>query len=155
MEKLIYRLFGLSALLVALLLFGGLGQANAEVSVGISLNFGSAPQEVVMVPGGVYYVPNQEADIFFYGGYWWTIHENNWYRAHEYNGSWTRINNRYLPLSVYSVYRTPNYRQHFEKSGGRHLPYAQLKNWDNHDRNGNNSQGAPNGNRNQGGHKGK
>lgn len=120
-----------SALFVFILIFfvlAGFDRANAAVSVGINLNFGAPPQEVVAIPGGVYYVPNQDVDIFYFGGYWWAIRESRWYRAHDYNGSWVTVSPRYVPVSVFRVYRTPNYRQYYEKKGGQHLPFKQLGN---------------------------
>lgn len=126
MKKVFYKIFGLAVLLFVFLIFTGPGQANAAVNVGINFNFGPPPQEIVAVPGDVYFVPTPGVDIFFYSGYWWTIRQNRWYRSHDYNGSWIVVNQRYVPSPVFQVYRTPNYRVHYVQVG-RHIPYEKWR----------------------------
>ncbi len=48
-----------------------------------------APPEVVVIPETyVYAVPDVDADIFFYSGWWWRPWEGRWYRSRYYDRGW-------------------------------------------------------------------
>lgn len=69
----------------------GTGEARADISIGISPPslVISGPPEVAVIPGTyVYFVPDAEADLFFYGGYWYRPPEGRWFRA---SGQYPRI----------------------------------------------------------------
>ncbi len=116
---------GLAIVLGAFVIFGGIKDASARVN--INLNLGAPPQEVVVVPGGVAFVPDQGNDVFFYGGYWWATRDNEWYRSRDYNGRWRGVDRRYVPAPVHRTYGTPNYREAYSKQDGERVPYGQWK----------------------------
>jgi hypothetical protein len=65
--------------------------ARVDVSVGISLPpiVFAAPPELIVLPGTYIYVaPDVDADIFFYGGWWWRPWQGRWYRSQNYNSGW-------------------------------------------------------------------
>ena len=65
--------------------------ARVNVNVGISLPpivFGGPPELVVIPETNVYAVPSVDADIYFYGGWWWRPWEGKWYRSHNYDSGW-------------------------------------------------------------------
>lgn len=123
--KPLYKILGLAVVLGAVVISGKM--ATAEVSVGVNLNFGfPIPQEVVLAPGGVYYVSNPGVNVFFHSGYWWTPRGNIWYRSRDYSHGWVVVEPSYVPMSVINVYQVPNYRVVY-KEKGRHIPYGQWK----------------------------
>lgn len=121
------KIIKMSVFLVMLFIFIAFGQANAAVSVGVNFNFGAPPQELVYVPGNVYYVSNPDVDVFFYDQYWWTIRNNHWYRTRNYNGSWVMIGSNYVPSPVFKVYRVPNYKKYYQQKGGKRVSYEKLR----------------------------
>ena len=65
--------------------------ARVSVNVGVSLPpivFGGPPELVVIPETNVYAVPGVDADIFFYGGWWWRPWEGKWYRSRSYDSGW-------------------------------------------------------------------
>jgi hypothetical protein len=102
--------------------------ARAEVSV--SINLGPPPIVVAEPPGlvlvpqsQVYFVPDPQIDVFFYGGYWWSPRGERWYRARAYNGPWGVIERHRVPRAV--VYMPRDYRTRYVRE--RHVPYGQWK----------------------------
>jgi len=132
MKRMIDKIFKLSVFLVMFYMFIACGQADAAVSVGFNFNFGAPPQEIILVPGNVYYVPDRDADVFFYNEYWWTIRNNHWYKSRNYNGSWMMIDPNFVPSSVTKVYWVPNYKKYYQKKGGRHVSYEKWNNQSKH-----------------------
>jgi len=102
--------------------------ARAEVSVSINLGpppiVVAEPPGVVLIPQSqVYFVPDPQVDVFFYGGYWWSPRGERWYRARAYNGPWGVIERHRVPRAV--VYVPRDYRVRYERE--RHHPYGQWK----------------------------
>ena len=101
--------------------------ALAEVSVNINLGppvVVAEPPHMVLVPRSqVYFSPEPEVDIFFYGGYWWSPRGDRWYRARAHNGPWSTIERRSVPRQVIVVPR--DYRSRFERE--KRVPYGQWK----------------------------
>ena len=65
--------------------------ARVIENVGVSLPpivFGGPPELVVIPETNVYAVPDVDADIFFYGGWWWRPWQGKWYRSHNYDSGW-------------------------------------------------------------------
>ncbi len=66
--------------------------AGVDVNVNISLPppivFAAPPEMVVLPQTNIYVVPDVDADIFFWGGWWWRPWEGRWYRSHYYNSGW-------------------------------------------------------------------
>ncbi len=57
-----------------------------------------------MIPQSqVYFVPDPQIDVFFYGGYWWSPRGENWYRARAYNGPWGVVERNRVPRAVIYV----------------------------------------------------
>lgn len=117
-----------AALVCAVALGMTFGEAFAEVQLNINLGpppvVVSEPPSVVLVPGtGVYFLPDVNFDVFFFGGYWWSPRGDRWYRAPAYNGPWSGVSRRVVPAPVFRVphdYRRVYYRE-------RHIPYGQWK----------------------------
>jgi hypothetical protein len=61
----------------------------------------AGPPDVIVIPGTyVYVVPDLDADLYFYSGWWWYLWEGSWYRSRYYDSGWIRYR------SVPSFYRT-------------------------------------------------
>jgi hypothetical protein len=65
---------------------------RADVNVVIALPppivFAAPPELIVLPDTYVYVVPDAEAEIFFYNGWWWRPWEGRWYRSYYYNRGW-------------------------------------------------------------------
>jgi hypothetical protein len=100
-----------------------------RAEVGVSINIGPPvvvvePPHMVLVPRTrVYFSPEPEVDIFFYGGYWWSPRGDRWYRARAHNGPWGVIERRRVPREVIGVPR--DYRGRYGHE--RRVPYGQWK----------------------------
>lgn len=71
--------------------------ARVDVSVGLSLPpivFPGPPNLVVIPETNVYAVPDVDADIFFYGGWWWRPWNGRWYRSRHYDSGWGHYRGR-------------------------------------------------------------
>ncbi len=114
-------------------------QARVDIHVGVSLPplVISAEPEVAVIPGTyVYFVPDVEADLFFYDGYWYRPDEGNWYRSVDYNGPWVSIVYTEVPYSVIhlpSDFRTEVVyapRIHYGELKGNWRAWERDKHWD-------------------------
>ena len=105
--------------------------AGAGVSVGINIFppplVISAPPAVMVIPGTyVYFVPDVNVDILFYGGWWFRPYRGYWYRARNYNGPWAYVEGSRVPSVVINV--PPHFRR--VPPGHTRIPYGQFKkNW--------------------------
>lgn len=125
------------AVVAAFLLLGGVtAQSDARVDVSIGVNVPpysfSSPPHLVVIPGTyVYYVPDIEPEIFFYGGFWYRVYDGNWYRSRNYNGRWVYLRHERVPgplVSLPSGYRGVR--------GYRPIPHQELqRNWRRWERN--------------------
>lgn len=106
--------------------------ADAGAEVDININIGVplpkavivAPPAVVVIPGTyVYFAPDVDVEILFYGGYWWRPHAGRWYRAMDYNGPWIIIEVGRVPNVLVGL--PPGYRS--IPPGHERIPYGQLK----------------------------
>ena len=69
----------------------------------------AAPPSVVVIPGTyVYMVPDIGADIFFYGGNWYRLHQGRWFSAGAYNGPWMYVPDPRVPRALGQL--PPDYR---------------------------------------------
>jgi len=81
------------------------------------------PPELVPIPGRyVYFVPDTDADIFFYRGRWYRPYERHWFRSASYNGPWENI--RDVPPAVIDL--PPDYRS--SPPGFNRIPYGEVSN---------------------------
>jgi hypothetical protein len=128
----------LGALLLALLIAGPIPTiAGAEVNVSISLPppivFAAPPEMIVLPETYVYVVPDVEADIFFYNGWWWRPWEGRWYRSRNYNSGWGYYRHvpsfyRGIPSNWRNDYRERRWRGH--QWDYQRIPHQQVqKNW--------------------------
>lgn len=93
-----------------------------------------APPAVVVIPEtDVYAVPDVEADIFFYSGWWWRPWEGRWYRSRNYDRGWVHYNrepvfHRDVPPEWKSDYRERRWKgQEWDQ---RRIPHRDAeKNW--------------------------
>ena len=112
---------GLFRTMVAVCLIGGMSTAalaQVRIGVGIALpgvrigvNIPTSPQ-LVPVPGyPVYYAPQLDTNLFFYGGGYWLFANDNWYRGSGYNGPWYAVSPAEVPVYILRVpvryYRRP------------------------------------------------
>jgi hypothetical protein len=65
------------------------------------------PELVVISGTYVYWLEGQD-DVFFYGGFWWRLWGNTWYRSDSYRGRWSVIKSNQVPHTVRNL--PPNWR---------------------------------------------
>jgi hypothetical protein len=107
----------------------GYPEVDFNVGIGISVPPPSAvlipaPPPVNLIPSThIYFAPNVGFELFFHSGYWYSLHDGNWFRAAYYNGPWYYLTPsrvpvvfKYLPHNYYRVY-----------AGQRLITYGQLK----------------------------
>jgi hypothetical protein len=104
------------------------GLARSEVSVNINIGpppiLVAEPPAVVAIPQTrVYFSPDPQVEVFFYGGYWWSPRGPQWYRSRAYNGPWVAVETYRVPASV--IYVPRDYRTRYGHE--RHVPYGQWK----------------------------
>jgi len=131
------------AILAVLTLSGLPDSASAEFNVNINIGTPpvvvAEPAEVVLIPGiGVYFVPDSDADLFFYAGFWWSPRGDRWYRSRVCNGPWVVVEPRIVPMKVIRVPR--DYRVRYVKA--KHVPYGQWKKAHNRKEDGNGRNGG-------------
>ena len=80
-------LFG-TILLALVLVFPIPTMARVSISLPPPIVFAAPPVLIVLPDTYVYVVPDVDADIFFYNGWWWRLWEWRWYRSHYYNRGW-------------------------------------------------------------------
>ena len=69
------------------------------ILAGLALGLGSGGAMAGEQPG-VSVIPNQSVEVFYSGGYYWTRRDGGWYRTHDHNGSWARIDDRQVPMVI-------------------------------------------------------
>lgn len=112
--------------LATVLLCPAPGRAGVDVNINIGLPavVVAEPPEMIVVPQTmVYFAPGVEADLYFSVGFWWTPKGGRWFRARAYNGPWTVIESRHVPVEIVRLPR--DYRRVYHR--GRRVPYGQLK----------------------------
>lgn len=86
----------------------------------------SGSPELFPIPGRyVYFVPDIDADLFYYHGRWYRTYRRHWFRSDDYNGPWRFTRDVPSPLrDLPSDYRrTPDWMNR--------IPYAELRhNWE-------------------------
>lgn len=106
--------------------------ARSEINVNIGINVPPAivvktPPSVAVIPGTyVYFAPDINDEVFFYGGWWWRPYNGRWYRAVEFGDPWVVIEIGRVPGVLLRVPR--DYRN--LPPGHHKIPYGQMKkNW--------------------------
>jgi hypothetical protein len=125
--------------LATIMLFFGMGHLNgafAEVNINVGISIPPPPPLRIHVPPPVtviprtyvYFAPEVDVDIFFFGGHWYRPHQDHWYRSDTYNGRWTYIAPKQVPVAL--VHLPPDHRRLPPGHGHKHIPYGDLKkNW--------------------------
>lgn len=116
------------------------GRVDVGVSIPLPPPIGfAAPPEMVVIPDTyVYFVPDVDEEIYFYGGWWWRPWNGRWYRSQSYSSGWGYYQDvpsfyREIPSGWRSDYRQRRW-------GGRpwnyqRIPYPQVhQNWNNWER---------------------
>ncbi len=103
------------------------GRAEVNVSITLPGLFFPAPPPLVVVPGTyVYYPPEADIDVFFYGGYWYRPYRGGWYIGDGYNGPWRAVGRRRVPPPLFEI--RPGYRSAPRRYGP--VPYYEVRrNW--------------------------
>ena len=122
------RLLAIGALLLALTVSATQSEAGVNVSVNLPVLTFAAQPELVVIPGTyVYMVPDIEADVLFYQGYWWRPYEGRWYRSRDYRRGWSYVDSRRIPGGLRSL---PSDYRHRLSPGHERVPHGDvLKNW--------------------------
>lgn len=133
MKKLFWSAFFLTMILAVPLPT----RAGVEVNVSIALPppilFGAPPELIVLPETYVYVVPDVDADIFFYNGWWWRPWEGRWYRSRDYSSGWAyyqRVPSFYagIPPGWRNDYRDHRWGGH--PWNYQRIPHQQVqKNW--------------------------
>lgn len=104
-------------------------RAQARVDIGINISlpppiaFASPPELVVIPETYIYALPDPDAEIFFYRGWWWRLWEGRWYRSHQYSSGW-----RYYRKTP-SFYRglPSDWRDEYREGRWRGRPWEQQR----------------------------
>jgi hypothetical protein len=103
---------------------------RAEVNVSIVLPppivFAAPPELIVLPDTYVYVVPDSDADMFFYNGWWWRLWEGRWYRSHYYDRAWGYYDN--VPSFYFDV--DPGWRGYYREHNwyGHQWNYERIPN---------------------------
>ena len=85
---------------------------GADVHIGINIGVPpppppvvvEAPPPLVVVPRTpVYYAPSLPYNYFYYGGLYYTLHDDHWFYAASFNGPWTFVTVERLPRPILVV----------------------------------------------------
>ena len=96
--------------LTALMVSGARADVDVNINIGLPVVQISEEPVLAVIPGTyVYFIYGYQHDFFFYGGYWWRLHHNRWYRAGHYNGPWKLRKGRSVPAQLLRL--PPNWRQ--------------------------------------------
>jgi hypothetical protein len=71
----------------------------------IRLSFSTQPQVDYVRESDVYVVRDRrcEDDMFRYGGAWWVVRDDCWYRAASWHGPFTRVRVQAVPVALWGV----------------------------------------------------
>lgn len=104
--------------------------ALPEININIGINAPppaivvKVPPAVVVIPGTyIYFAPDINDEVFFYGGYWWRPHRGGWYRAVEFGDPWVVIEIGRVPKVLLKL--PPDYRR--VPPGHERIPYGHMK----------------------------
>ena len=122
--------------------------AGVNIGIGISLPLPivfASPPDVIVIPetDNVYVVPDIDAELFFWNGWWWRPWDGNWYRSQYHDSGWSYYNS--VPRFYFDVdpgwrtyYRSGNWSGHrwdHQRISNRHLKqnwkgWNQSKHWE-------------------------
>jgi len=134
-----FLLFG--TIVWSLVLLSHIPTMAVDVSVNVGVNiplppaivFSAPPQLVVIPETYVYADPDVDADIFFYGGWWWRPWEGRWYRSRNYDSGWGHYKHAPPFYSQVPSHWRDDYRGHKWKGhkwDHKRIPHDQVqRNW--------------------------
>jgi hypothetical protein len=129
MKKNIFITFVWSLIVSIMILFPAAGNAGLPAPPAPPLPplVIPAPPPVFLVPGTyAYFAPDVNAELFFYGGFWYRPYGGRWYRSSHYGGPWGFVVPNRVPHVLINL--PPGYRN--VPPGHKRIPYGQLKkNW--------------------------
>ena len=125
--------------LVCVVLVPSLVMAEVDVKVRVNIPLPPpivflAPPMVVVIPETyVYTVPDVDAEIFFYGGWWWRPWEGRWYRSRYYDRGW----GHYSRVPSFYTHVPPGWRKDYHERRWKgheweqhRIPHREMeKNW--------------------------
>lgn len=117
----------LSAVFLSAALMLGSSSAHSADPPPLPKVFIPAPPDVILIPGAyAYFVPDIDADIVFYDGRWYRLHDGRWHAGGGYNGPWVVIIVGRVPAVLLDL--PPGFRR--TPPGHTRIPFGQLKkNW--------------------------
>ena len=126
------------ACIMVLIGIGHPSRTTAQVNISVGINLPPPPPLVVPAPPPmfviprtyVYFAPDVDVDIFFYGGYWYRPYRGYWYRSGAYNGKWVYLAPNKVPPVLLNL--PPDFRR--VPPGYRHIAYAKSKRTGSHGR---------------------
>lgn len=131
------KLFFGTVLLALVMAVPNQTMARVDVNINIGLPplivFAEPPELIVLPETYIYVVPDVEADIFFFNGWWWRPWEGRWYRSRYYDRGWAyyqRVPSFYheIPSDWRNYYREHHWRGH--PWNYRRIPHHQVRrNW--------------------------
>jgi hypothetical protein len=87
----------------------------ATGQVTITLGLPVVLPTLVVVQPGVSVIPNQSVEVFYSGGYYWTRQGPGWYRSHDHNGGWARVDDARVPVVI--ARSPPGQYKHYKGDG--------------------------------------
>jgi hypothetical protein len=103
----------LYAALVALSLAPTVANSQAQATASFSINLPVILPRLVIVQPGIQVVPDQDVEVFFVDGFYWTRRDDRWYRSRDHRGGWSHAQRGVPPGLVrmqpghYRRYRPP------------------------------------------------
>ena len=100
-------------LLLVALLAPGFASAQAQATASFSINLPVILPRLVIVQPGIQVVPDQDVEVFFVDGFYWTRRDDRWYRSKDHRGGWSHASRGVPPGLVrakpgkYRRYRPP------------------------------------------------
>jgi hypothetical protein len=111
--------------------------AQADVQFGIRIGppprfVVPGPPSLLPIPGTtIYFIPDIDASILFYHGYWYRPYNDHWFRSRDYDGPWVYLSPSRVPGPLLNL--PPDYRRiprRYER-----IPYDRFhQNWRKWDR---------------------
>jgi hypothetical protein len=112
-----------------------MARVDVNVNIGLPPVVFAAPPDVIVMPDSsdVYVVPDIDAELFFWDGWWWRPWQGRWYRSHYYDRGWGYYSS--VPSFYYDVdpgwrgyYRDRNWYGH--RWNYERIPHQRLnQNW--------------------------
>ncbi len=124
MKKIIFAICMWTLFLSAMLFIPVAGSAGLPVPPPLVI---PAPPPVFVIPGTyAYFAPDVDAELFFFGGFWYRPHGGHWYRASHYGGPWGHLVLKKVPGALINL--APGYRN--VPPGHQRITHTRLKkNW--------------------------